>query len=99
MFLILVGNYDSQSFDTIYLNVLFVIVVIFTYFFVFTLLISLAVFAYTQDCEINSNQAYQEKASMIALYSHLLKEKQVRDPTKEYLLIATVIESRQNKKS
>ena len=47
MFLVIVGNYNSEDFDSMYLNVLFLIAVIFTYFFVFTLLISLAVFAYT----------------------------------------------------
>ena len=97
MFLVIVGNYDSNNFDSMYLNVLFLIAVVFTYFFVFTLLISLAVFAYTQDCEITSNQAYQEKTCMIALYSHLLKEKAVRDPSKDYLLIVTPTENRSKK--
>ena len=36
---------------------------------------------------------------MIALYSHLLKKKAIRDPKKEYLLIATVTESKSNKKN
>ena len=31
---------------------------------------------------------------MIALYSYLLKEKTIRDPTKKYLIIATVTDSK-----
>ena len=34
---------------------------------------------------------------MIALYSHLLKEKSVRDPSKDYLLIVTLTENRAKK--
>lgn len=35
---------------------------------------------------------------MITLYSYLLREKAIRDPTKKYLLIATVTENKVNKR-
>ena len=46
------------------------------------------------DDGTQSNKAYKDKASMIALYSYLLQEKAIRDPSKKYLIIAEVNEAK-----
>lgn len=62
------------------------------------MLISLSVMSFSKSGGDNggvwSNEAYQDKASLISLYSYLLEEKAVREPSKAYLLIATVTENR-----
>jgi len=47
IFMVLIGNFEGLTFDSFALNLLLLMVICFAYFFVFTLLISLAVFAYT----------------------------------------------------
>jgi len=96
MFLVLIGTYDSGEFDNVYLSILFVLAACFNFFFIFTLLIALSVVAFENESKEDSNEAYQERAAMIALYSYMLKEKAVRDPTKKYLLIATVTEHKKH---
>lgn len=97
MFHVLLGRYDVESFSSnIYLTVLLILVSCFNFFFIFTLLVSLSVVSFSKDSDIWSNQAYQDKASLIALYSYLLKEKAVREPSKKYLLIATVTEGKKS---
>jgi len=71
---------------------LFIIAAAFNFFFVFTLLVALSVVAFDNESKEDSNEAYQERAAMIALYSYLLTDKSIRDPNKKYLLIATVTE-------
>lgn len=96
MLLMLIGNYDYQDFNSVYLIIFFVMVNCINYFFIFTLLISLAVNAInTTVSDSDSIEAYQEKASLISLYSYLLSEKVVRDPSKKYLMVATVKDSKE----
>jgi hypothetical protein len=97
MFYVLLGRYDVSSFDNIYQNILLVIVTCFNAFFIFTLLISLSVMSFSKSGDnggVWSNEAYQDKVSLIGLYSYLLEEQAVREPSKAYLLIATVTEGR-----
>ena len=95
----LLGQYSTDDFDNIYLNILLVLVSFFNFFFIFTLIVALSVVSFSKDSDTNSNEAYQDKASLIALYSYLMTEKAVREPTKRYLLVATVTESKKNKGS
>ena len=92
MFFVLLGNYEPLEVHSIYQTVLFIVVAGFNFFFILTLLIALSVVAFDNESKEDSNEAYQERAAMIALYSYLLKEKALRDPHKNYLLIATVTE-------
>lgn len=95
MFHVLLGRYDVDSFSSnIYLSLLLILVSCFNFFFIFTLLVSLSVVSFSKDSDIWSNQAYQDKAALIALYSYLLRDKAVREPSKKYLLIATVTEGK-----
>jgi hypothetical protein len=98
MFLVLIGHYDASEFGSIYLEILFVITVCFNFFFVFTLLVALSVVAFANETDVYSNEAYQDKVQMMALYSYLLKGKNIRDPSKQYLLIATVTENKASKR-
>lgn len=99
MFLVLVGHYDSSMFSTVYLELLFVLACCFNFFFIFTLLIALSVVAFTNESDVYSNEAYQDKVQMMALYSYLLRSKNIRDPSKKYLLIATVTDNRTAKRN
>mmetsp|Transcript_29530 Transcript_29530/g.28706 ORF Transcript_29530/g.28706 Transcript_29530/m.28706 type:complete len:205 (+) Transcript_29530:4331-4945(+) len=92
MLFMLLGNYEGSDVSSIYQSILFVVVAAFNFFFVLTLLIALSVVAFDNESKEDSNEAYQDRAAMIALYSYLLKEKSIRDPHKNYLLIATVTE-------
>lgn len=99
MFYVLIGRYDVHSFSNTYQWILLVIVACFNAFFIFTLLVSISVVAFTKGGSdanggVWSNEAYQDKASLIGLYSYLLEEKAVREPSKAYLLIATLTDSR-----
>lgn len=97
MFQVLIGQYDADKFNNIYLSILIVIVSFFNVFFIFTLIVALSVAAFSKDSDIYSNEAYQDKASLIALYSYLMTEQAVRESNKKYLLIATVTEGKKNK--
>jgi hypothetical protein len=94
MFHLLIGNYDIEAFENNYQTVLLVIVTCFNAFFIFTLLVALSVTSFNKNGGVWSNEAYQDKASLIGLYSYQLEEKAVRDPKKDYLLIATVVDNR-----
>jgi hypothetical protein len=95
MFYVLLGNYDVNMFDNIYQGILLVLVASFNAFFIFTLLISLAIISFSKgDSGVWSNEAYQDKASLIGLYSYLLYELPIRLPSRSYLLITTVTEGR-----
>ncbi len=79
MFKVLIGNYDIGIFDNTYQQILLVIVACFNTFFIFTLLVAISVMAFNRGSGnevggIWSNEAYQEKASMIGLYAYLLQE-------------------------
>lgn len=97
MFYVLLGRYDIQTFENVYQWILLVIVSCFNAFFFFTLLVSLSVISFSKSGGDNggvwSNEAYQDKASLIGLYSYLLEEKAVREPSKAYLLIATLTDN------
>jgi hypothetical protein len=96
IFHVLLGRYDVESFDNTYQSILLVLISSFNAFFVFTLLVSLSVISFTKSggSGVWSNEAYQDKASLIGLYAYLLEEQAVREPSKAYLLIATLVESR-----
>lgn len=61
LFLVMLGNYDPSEFDNAYLAVLYIVINFVTYFFIFTLIISLSVFALEGDHDVRGNLAYQEK--------------------------------------
>lgn len=94
MFKVLLGKFQTEDFNNIYLDILLVIVAFFNFFFLFTMTLSLSVVSFTKNSGVWSNEAYQEKASMIALYAYLLQEKAVREPVKKYLLIASLTEGK-----
>ena len=59
------------------------------------MLVGLAVSAFSYEgSDAWSNEAYKDKASLIALYSYLLQETPVRDKAKRFLMIATVTETK-----
>ena len=62
MFLVLIGNYDASEFDSTSLSILFVLTTCFNFFFIFTLLIALSVVAFSNESDVYSNEAYQDKA-------------------------------------
>ena len=102
MFYVLLGQYDVNIFDNTYQSILLIIVACFNTFFIFTLLVAISVMAFNRGSGndvggIWSNEAYQEKASVIGLYAYLLQEKAVREPSKNYLLIATLADGRKRK--
>ena len=99
MFYVLLGQYDAEVFDNPYLSILLVLVSFFNVFFIFTLIIALTVSSFSNNSGTDSNQAYQDKASLIALYSYLMTEFAIREPSKRYLLIATVTEGKKGKSS
>lgn len=74
-----------------------VVVSFFNVFFIFTLIIALSVVSFSKDSDIHSNEAYQDKASLIALYSYLMTEQAVREASKKYILISTVTEGKKSK--
>jgi hypothetical protein len=100
MFYVLLGRYDVQQFENTYQWVLLIIVTFFNAFFIFTLLIALSVMSFSKSTGsaggVWSNEAYQDKASLISLYSYLLEERAVREPCKPYLLIATVTDNKRS---
>lgn len=59
MLLLMVGSYDASEFSGVYLQVLFVCVMCFNVFFVFTMLVALSVHAFNRnDSNSQSNEAY-----------------------------------------
>lgn len=58
MFQVLLGQYDTDMFNNVYLSVLLVVVSFFNVFFIFTLIIALSVSSFSKDSDINSNEAY-----------------------------------------
>jgi hypothetical protein len=98
MFYVLLGRYNVADFENTYQWILLVIVTFFNAFFIFTLLISISVMSFSKNSGDNggvwSNEAYQDKASLIGLYAYLLEEKAVREPSKPYLLITTVSDNK-----
>lgn len=95
MFQVLLGQYDITAFTNNYQMVLLVIVSCVNAFFIFTLLVSLSVISFAKgDRGVWSNESYQDKASLIGLYSYLLTEQAIRVPAKQYLLLATVSDCR-----
>ncbi len=76
------------------------IVTAFNAFFIFTLLVSLAVVSLGSSGATGgvwSNEAYEDKAALIGLYAYLLEAKAIRVPSSSYLMIATVTEGRKKK--
>ena len=74
-----------------------VIVASFNAFFIFTILVQLSVGSFTksdgsQSGGIWSNEAYQDKATIMGLYGYLLSEEPIRLPASQYLTIATVVD-------
>lgn len=103
MFYVLLGRYDVSSFENTYQWILLIIVTFFNAFFIFTLLVALSVMSFSRGSGdsaggVWSNEAYQDKASLIGLYSYLLEEKAVREPSKAYLLISTVTDNKRKSK-
>lgn len=97
MFYVLLGRYNVNDFENTYQWILLVIVTFFNAFFIFTLLISLSVMSFSKAGDnggVWSNEAYQDKASLIGLYAYLLEERAVREPSKAYLLITTVTDNK-----
>lgn len=95
MFQVLLGQYDISAFTNNYQMILLVIVSCVNAFFIFTLLVSLSVISFAKgDRGVWSNESYQDKASLIGLYSYLLTDQALRIPAKQYLLLATVSDCR-----
>jgi len=91
MFNVLIGQYDVSNFNNMYESFLLVLTTAFNALVIFTLLIALSVISFSKgDHGVWSNEAYKDKVSLMALYSYLLKEKAVRAPGDQYLLVATV---------
>ena len=91
MFNVMINQYDVSTFNNIYESFLLILSTIFNSLVIFTLLIAISVISFTKnDRGVWSNEAYHDKASLMALYSYLLKEKAVRAPSDQYLLVATV---------
>jgi len=55
MYLVLIGNYDSSEFNNVYLQILFVMVSCFNFFFIFTLIVAISVTSFNKDSNMNSN--------------------------------------------
>jgi hypothetical protein len=97
MFNVLIGQYDMDKFSNVYESVLLVVTSCFNALVIFTLLISLSVISFSKgDCGVWSNEAYKDKVSLMGLYSYLLTEEAVRAPGEQYLLVATVTDTRKN---
>jgi hypothetical protein len=95
IFNVLIGQYDLKDFDNIYESILLVVTTCFNALVIFTLLIALSVMSFSKgDRGVWSNEAYKDKVSLMGLYSFLLQETAVRAPGEQYLLVATVTETR-----
>lgn len=94
MYHVLLGQYEVAAFENGYQRVLLVIAACFNAFFILTLLIALSYTKSGDNGGVWSNEAYQDKVSLVGLYSYLLEEQAVREPSKAYLLIATVSDGR-----
>jgi len=95
MFNVLLGFYDPNDFNTTFLSILYIMVIFVNTFFIMTLIIALSVIALEGDNDVDGNQSYQDKASLICLYSYLLQDKPIRRSYQNYLLLATVTERQQ----
>ena len=97
MFNVLIGQQDMDKFSNVYESVLLVVTSCFNALVIFTLLISLSVISFSKgDRGVWSNEAYKDKVSLMGLYSYLLTEEAVRAPGEQYLLVATVTDTRKN---
>jgi hypothetical protein len=54
----MIGQYDADNFNNIYLSILLVVVSFFNVFFIFTLIVALSVVSFSKDSDIHSNEAY-----------------------------------------
>lgn len=86
-----------DKFSNVYESVLLVVTSCFNALVILTLLISLSVISFSKgDRGVWSNEAYKDKVSLMGLYSYLLTEEAVRAPGEQYLLVATVTDTRKN---
>lgn len=58
MFQVLLGQYDADNFNNIYLSILLVLVSFFNFFFIFTLIVALSIVSFSKNSDIYSNEAY-----------------------------------------
>jgi uncharacterized membrane-anchored protein YitT (DUF2179 family) len=73
MILLMFGSFNSADFNNVYLKILFIAVMCFNMFFIFTMLVGLSVSAFSNDdSNAWSNEAYRDKAALIAQHSYLL---------------------------
>ena len=92
MFDVILGFYSPSDFSGLFKTILYVMVVFVNYFFIITLIIAISVNGLSGDNAMDGNQSYQDRCALMSLYSYLLTDKEIRQATDNYVLLATSTE-------